>query len=286
MRRARSRYGPTPSVAASTAAVEGFALPGSRPLGCLLVHGFTATPDEMRPLGEALAAHGFPVRAVRLAGHGTEVADLARTRWTDWFESVVEGAERLRREVPAIAVVGMSLGALLALHLAATRLEQVSALVLCGTPLDLSDVRLRWLPLLARVPWIARRWATIPKRNGPDIADPVVRAASQSYRSMPLSAVLELLRLQALVRDEIGRVTQPVLLLHGRHDHSVPLANLQLALRGLGSHAIEAHVLERSWHVVTLDYDRDQVARLTADFLGRVEAGAMRPAGPDGRAAR
>ena len=261
----------------SAPAAEGFALAGSRPLGCLLIHGFTATPDEMRPLGEALAARGFPVRAVRLAGHGTRVADLAATRWAEWFASVAEGADRLRRDVPALAVAGMSLGALLALHLAATRPSEVSALVLCGTPLKLGGAGARWLPLLARIPWIARRWATIPKPGGPDIADPAVRAASRSYRAMPLAAVLEVLRLQALVRGEIGRVTQPALLLHGRHDHSVPLANLELARRSLGSRVIESHVLERSWHVVTLDYDRDEVARLTADFLGRVEAGAAPP---------
>ncbi|HJQ84468.1 MAG TPA: alpha/beta fold hydrolase, partial [Candidatus Binatia bacterium] len=93
--------------------IEGFAFPGPRPLGCLLVHGFTATPDEMRPLGEALAARGFPVRAVRLAGHGTDVADLARTRWTDWFASVLEAAATLRRDVPRIALAGMSMGGLL-----------------------------------------------------------------------------------------------------------------------------------------------------------------------------
>ena len=261
----------------SAPASEGFALAGSRPLGCLLIHGFTATPDEMRPLGEALAARGFPVRAVRLAGHGTEVADLAGTRWTDWFASVAEGADRLRRDVPALAVAGMSLGALLALHLAATRPAEVSALVLCGTPLELRGAGVRWLPLLARIPCIARRWATIPKPGGPDIADPAVRAASRSYRAMPLGAVLELLRLQAVVRGEVGRVTQPALLLHGRHDHSVPLANLERVRRSLGSRLIESHVLERSWHVVTLDYDRDEVARLTADFLGRVEAGAAPP---------
>ena len=274
---------PTPSPAASAPVVEGFALPGSRPLGCLLVHGFTATPDEMRPLGEALAARGFPVRAVRLAGHGTEVADLAGTRWTDWFASVTEGADRLRRDVPALAVAGMSLGALLALHLAATRPAEVSALVLCGTPLELGGAGVRWLPLLARIPCIARRWATIPKRGGPDIADPAVRAASCSYRAMPLGGVLELLQLQTIVRSELGEVTQPALLLHGRHDHSVPLANLELVRRSLGSRLIEGHVLEHSWHVVTLDYDRDEVARLAADFLGRVEAGATPPGG---RAAR
>ena len=279
----RSTCTATLSPAASAPIAEGFARAGSRPLGCLLVHGFTATPDEMRPLGEALAARGFPVRAVRLAGHGTEVADLAGTRWTDWFASVTEGADRLRQDVPALAVAGMSLGALLALHLAATRPAEVSALVLCGTPLELGGAGVRWLPLLARIPCIARRWATIPKPGGPDIADPAVRAASRSYRAMPLGAVLELLRLQAVVRGEVGRVTQPALLLHGRYDHSVPLANLERVRRSLGSRLIESHVLERSWHVVTLDYDRDKVARLAADFLGRVEAGATPPGG---RAAR
>src|SRR5256885_14246546 len=93
----------------SAPAAEGFALAGSRPLGCLLIHGFTATPDEMRPLGEALAARGFPVRAVRLAGHGTEVADLAGTRWTDWFASVAEGPQRPPRHVPAPPVPRLSL---------------------------------------------------------------------------------------------------------------------------------------------------------------------------------
>ena len=89
---------------------------------------------------------------------------------------------------------------------------------------------------------------------------------------MPLAAIVQLLRLQAVVRSELARVTQPVLLLHGRHDHSVPVANVDFLRQRLGSPRIEAHVLERSWHVVTLDYDRDEVIRLTIDFLSGIEA--------------
>ena len=270
---------PAGSAAGPPVAVDAFALPGTRSLGCLLIHGFTATPDEMRPLGEALAARGFPVRGVRLAGHATEVADLARTCWTDWFSSVVEERGRLGRDVGRVAAVGMSLGALLALHLAATRPSALEGLVLCGTPIRLGDARLRWLPALARIPWVSRRWATIPKAGGgPDIADPAVRAASRSYTAMPLTGILELLRLQAVVRGELARVTQPALLLHGRHDHSAPVANLELLRRSLGSRQVDAHVLERSWHIVTLDYDRDEVARLTGDFLTRLEAAPARAA--------
>ena len=230
----------------------------------------------MRPLGEALAARGFRVRGVRLPGHGTTVQDLADTRWMDWFGEVLREGERLAVETQAVAAVGMSLGALLGLHLAATRAALVRALVLCGTPIESHGFRLRLLPLLARVPWFADRWAIIPKRGGgPDIADPVARAASTSYRAMPLSGILELLALQRVVRGELDRVRQPALLLHGRGDHSVPVADVGRLRRRLGSTTVEAHVLERSWHVVTLDYDRDAVARLAADFLDRVERGVV-----------
>ncbi|HLY38382.1 MAG TPA: alpha/beta fold hydrolase, partial [Candidatus Binatia bacterium] len=228
---------------------------------------------EMRPVGEALAARGFPVRAVRLAGHGSTVEDLAATGWRDWYASVEEGIARLRAETSTsrVAVVGMSLGALLGLHLAATRPRDVAALVLCGTPLRLGDARVRWLPALARLPWVARRWAIIPKAGGPDIADPVARAGCTSYAAMPLAAIVEFVRLQVVVRVELARVTQPALVLHGRGDHGAPLANVELLRRRLGSRVIETHVLERSWHVVTLDYDRDEVARLSGDFLARLE---------------
>ena len=262
------------SSGAAAGTVDGFALPGERPLGCLLIHGFTGTPAEMRPLGEALAARGFPVSAVRLAGHGTDVADLAGTPWTAWFASVEDALRRFRPAAPRIAVAGMSMGGLLALHLAATHAHDIAGLVLCGTPVRLGDWRLKTLPMITRVPWLAQRYAYMPKANGgPDVADPIARAASPSYRVTALAGVVQLLRLQAVVRPELRRITQPALILHGRHDHSVPLANVDLLRRELGSRTIESHVLERSCHVITVDYDRDEVARLTGDFLERIEAG-------------
>ena len=124
----RRRRGLTLADATSTAS----RCRGTRPLGCLLLHGFTATPDEVRPLGEALAAAGFPVRAVRLAGHGTTPADLARHRLAR-----LAGVGRGRRwrpscaTTPRVAVAGVSLGALLALLLAARRPPEVAAVV-CG----------------------------------------------------------------------------------------------------------------------------------------------------------
>ncbi len=233
----------------------------------------------MRPLGETLAAHGFPVLGVRLAGHATSVDDLARTRWPDWFASVEDGAARLRRRTGRIAIAGLSMGALLAIHLAATRPADVVALVLCGTALSVTDPRLRWLPVVERIPWLAHRYAIMPKAGGRDIGDPAARAASPSYDAVPLAAAAEFVRLQAIAAAELSGVTQPALLLHGRHDHTAPLANLVRLERGLGSRWVEAHILERSWHVITLDVERELVGRLVADFLGRVESDAGPPVG-------
>jgi carboxylesterase len=273
----RSRCGPTPSPRADAAAPDagGFALPGSRSLGCLLLHGFTATPAEVRSLGEALAAAGFPVRAVRLAGHATTPDDLARTGWPDWLASAEAGCAALRAAVPRVAVAGVSMGALLALLMAARDGRDLAAVVCCATPLRLADRRTALLHRLRWLPGLRRRYAVLPKRAR-DISDPVARAASVSYDVMPLPAVLSLLDLRRIVLRELARVTQPVLVLHGRHDHAAPVSNLPLLQRRLGSALVEGHVLEHSWHVVTEDVERDEVARLTIAFLDRIEGSQSR----------
>ena len=170
-----------------------------------------------------------------------------------------------------MAVAGLSMGSLLALHLAATRRADVAALVCCATPIAFVDWRTRLLPLIAWVPAVRRRLAILPKRGGPDVSDPAVRAASLSYRSTPLVAAEELLRLRATVMRELAWVTPPVLLLQGRQDHTVPVSSVGRLRRRLGSSAVETHVLEHSWHVLTTDVDREEVGRLAADFLERVE---------------
>jgi carboxylesterase len=176
----------------------------------------------------------------------------------------------LRATAPRSAIAGVSLGALLALLLAARRPHDVDAVVCCATPLRLADRRVALLRSLRWLPPVQRRYAVLPKGSR-DISDPRLRAASRSYDVTPLPALLSLLQLRGIVRRALRRVTQPVLVLHGRNDHAAPVSNVELLRRRLGSHRVECHVLERSWHVLTEDVERDLVARLTIDFLTRVE---------------
>jgi carboxylesterase len=243
----------------------------------VLVHGFTATADEMRPLGEALAHAGFPVVGVQLPGHGTDPRALAEVGAGDWLASVESAIDEVRRSDRRVAVVGMSMGALLAVVAAAERRQAVDALVLCGTALTLTNRWIHWLPLVERIPGVTRRWPLIRRGGMRGISDPTSRAASQTYDAIPWRAARELLGLIATARAALPRVGQPTLALHGRGDRAVPSSVLDELRTRLGTPWFEAHVLERSWHVVTMDVDRERVAELTIDFLARVDAGRPGP---------
>jgi carboxylesterase len=238
----------------------------------VLVHGFTATPDEVRSLGDALAARGHPCRAVCLPGHDTTLDDLADVGRTEWVASVEDAVATMAAGGARVAVAGMSLGALLALHVAAARRVPVAGLVLCATPLFLADRRMALLPLLGWTPWARRRWAVLPKRHGRDILDPEACARSRAYAGAPLPAALEFLRLRRSVGRELRAVTQPTLILHGRRDRVAPVDNVARLARALGAAWIETAVFDRSAHVITEDAERAAVAARAADFLDRLDA--------------
>ena len=251
-------------------AAAAFQLPGTRDLGCLLIHGFTATADEVRPLGNALSAAGFPVVGVQLAGHGTSVADLGRQRWQDWATSVRTAAVTL--ETQRVVIVGMSLGALLGLRHAATDgAATIAGLVCCGTPLRLRSRRLTALRRLYRVPGVRRLGLTIPKR-GRDISDPVLRAQSRSYASIPLTGVIELLALQDAVGALLPQIAVPTLIMHARHDHTAPVDNAHRLASALTAAPVTTEILERSWHVITEDVERAQVEASVVAFCRGIAA--------------
>src|SRR5579864_7827631 len=128
-----------------------FYYPGGR-AGVLLIHGLTGTPTEMRFVGKGLAQAGFSVYGMQLAGHcGTE-ADLLATGWPDWYASVERAYEEFRRNVDIVFVGGLSMGAVLAMHLAARRPDALRGIALYSTTLWYDGWTIPWtrylLPLL------------------------------------------------------------------------------------------------------------------------------------------
>jgi carboxylesterase len=231
--------------------------------GVLLLHGFTGTPFEMRLLGDSLAEEGLSVLGPRLSGHavpgliaGTRA--LAATRWPDWLRSADRALDDLRARVDRVMICGLSMGGLLSLELARLRPAEVTAIASLSTPLWLMPAAERGIGWARRLPWMQR--LALPKFAGPDICDPEMRAANavaQGRAAMPFLPVLSLADLQAHLRTRLHEVKAPTLLMHARRDHTAPFACMEALQRELPD--ARAIALERSFHVITLDVERQMV---------------------------
>lgn len=236
--------------------------------GVVLVHGFTGTPFEMRPLGEALAARGFQVAAPRLAGHCGTTEDLRRTRWPDWLASVEEVFEGLKARCDEVAVVGLSLGGLLTLELARRRPAEVKAIAVLASALWLTPAAMRFERAIYKLPFAPR--LALPKIAGSDIADPEMREKNQLAQGragMPLAALHSLIELGRHLEPRLGEVTAPALVGHARLDHTVPYSASERIAASLGSREIKMLTLERSFHCITIDVERETLFRAVAEHL-------------------
>lgn len=250
---------------------EPFFLPAG-PTGCLLLHGFTATPYDMRFIGGRLHDSDLSVSAVRLAGHASSAEDMARHSWADWYDGARAGLSELKRSAPRIVLVGQSMGALLALKLAAEHPDEVDAICLLSTALVVSARWMYWVMptvpiLMPLLPNVAR----FVVKGDSDIADPAARAASPTYKRVSIQSIYELLQLQANVRPLLSRIRQPALVIHSRQDHACSLENVAILERELRG-PVRSVILSDSYHVVSVDVDKEQAAAEIVGFARSIGA--------------
>ncbi|HVA40433.1 MAG TPA: alpha/beta fold hydrolase [Candidatus Binataceae bacterium] len=249
-----------------------FFFPGGG-VSALLVHGLSGTPYEMRYLGERLAAAGVRVCGVRLAGHAGTPEELGAATHARWYESVVEDFERLRQYGDPNVVVGLSMGGVLAARLAADQREAVAGVVMLAPAFFLPLWVRGALRMISALGPLADR--VYLRGAGSDIHDAAARGIHPAIRLMPLSAVFELLDLSAMVRPRLNRVTQPALIIHGRRDHTCPQRkNVDFLRARLGSAQKRAVILEESFHVVTVDSEKERVAAEVVEFVSSFRSGA------------
>jgi carboxylesterase len=233
--------------------------PGGSAALCL--HGLTGTPYEVRPLAEALAQRGIRAVGPALPGHNETPQALAQRTHGDWLESARGHLAALRARHDRVFAVGLSMGGLVSLSMAAE--GEVDALVVVGVPLRLRQPLAALLPLLQRVAPFP------PKRGGSDIREDAARRRHPSYDVMPLAAVRELQRLQRRVRRSLGSVRVPALVAHGAHDRTARPVDAERIHAGIASAERCLLVLPDSGHVVPVDRDGPRLARAVAEFLER-----------------
>jgi carboxylesterase len=238
------------------------------PVGVLLVHGFTGSPQSLRPWGDHLAAEGFTVRCPRLPGHGTRWQDLNLTRWPDWYAEADRAFRELRARCDAVVVMGLSMGGTLTLRLAEEHADEVAGIVVVNPSLMTLDPRARLLPVLSKVVPAVKGVANDIKKEG---------ARELAYDRTPLKAAASLRELWQLTATGLGRITCPVLLYRSADDHVVDPASSALLVAQVGSDDVEEVVLTDSFHVATLDNDAPTIFAGSVTFARRVTSTTPAP---------
>jgi len=232
---------------------------------CLMLHGFTGSPWDLRPLGEFLARNGYFVSAIQLPGHGTTPEAMASVSYADWKAA----AERALLQIDGfrqVFIVGLSMGALLALIAAAAHPDRVAGLALIAPAM-----RLRGLgPKLARwgAPLGLLRWWPYVSKPSTDIQDPIQRQAAPLLPAFPSARLVDLWMLQDEAAQVAPRIRTPVLIAMADHDHVVSLKGGVCLARAL-THSRRVHWvrIQQGFHIIPRDFGRQALADQVLSFF-------------------
>ncbi len=243
-------------------------------IGCLVVHGFTGTPLEMRWLGQHLHQQGYTVYGPRLAGHATTPHDLARVNWREWYADVLAGYEMLRNQCSKVFVMGLSMGGALSLLLASR--EAVDGVVTMSAPMEIKDWRAPLFPLIGLFVKVVSKGYPPPQEDPFQqrvLAEQRRRGEEPighiSYREWVIPAAEQLLKMLREVRRSLPYITAPALLIHSQADNIVPLENLYHIRERIGSREKDVLLLQHSDHCVTEDTEHPVVFEAITHFVVR-----------------
>lgn len=236
---------------------EPFAFDGDE-VGVLLLHGYSGSPQGMRLWGEYLSKEGFTVSGPRLPGHGTTPQDLAGTTWSDWTGEAEMALRGLRERCSSIFIGALSMGGALALDLASKHPDVIGGLALVNTFIQAHQAAAKLAPMLGKIPIYVKGVIS-------DIADPAQKELG--YTKLPTSATASMLKGIATVKANLEAVRAPTILFVSRQDHVSKPANSELVFERVSSTDKELVWLERSYHVATLDHERDLIFERSAQFF-------------------
>jgi carboxylesterase len=243
------------------------------PVGCLVVHGFTGAPAEMRWFGEQLAREGYSVVGVRLFAHATQPEDMFRARPQDWVASVEDGYHLLRGLSEQVVVMGLSLGGILSLHFASRR--------------PVRGVVAMSVPYVLMAPWRRRMRPFFPAlskvmpffdKGAPDWFDPHVAEDHLEYPRHPVRAVASLVDVHGEMLRRLPLITAPVLMMASHGDTTAPPWHSQTMFDRLHTTDKQLVLVENSGHIITRDLERKRVAEAATAFVRRVTGWPASPA--------
>jgi carboxylesterase len=238
-------------------------LTGGRKIGVLLSHGFTGSPASITPWGEHLGQLGYAVEVPRLPGHGTTWQEMNTTTWDDWYGELTRVFDKLCLENDAVVVGGLSMGAALALRLAAEHADRVAGVIVVNPAVAIGRFDVKLVPVLKHlVPSMPGIINDIKKPGGDE----------HGYTRTPLKALHTMIRGWRQLVAELPEIKAPVLYFRSTVDKVVDGLSEPLILEGISSDDVTMVRLENSYHVATIDNDAPEIFEKSAEFVRRVTA--------------
>ncbi|EOD01232.1 alpha/beta hydrolase [Caldisalinibacter kiritimatiensis] len=231
-------------------------------IGCLLIHGFTSTPAELRELGEILYECGCTVYGIKLKGHGTTVEDLENCTYKDWIDSAVDGYYYLKEKCEQVYVIGHSMGALLAMYIAEN--YPVDKLGLLSPPL-VTKSKVAKLAFIAKFFMKYFEWG---ERERTEEESKYLLG----YNKFPVKSVHELNKLTKVVRKELPKINCPVIIVHSLKDETVDIKSVELLYNNVSSKQKAKVFLKESGHNITVEKEKQKVFDALLNFFTSITA--------------
>lgn len=241
-----------------------FEFPGGKH-GCLLIHGFTGTPGQMRFIGERLRDEGYWVLAPLLPGHGATLEQMNASNWHEWLNTARTSYQQLREKCETVSVIGLSMGGALALIIAEE--YPVDSLV-CLSAAIKTRQRFTGFARLAALFQPIKRWEPHDWEADRDF----MTEYDFGYDGIPVAKVYDLRKLSRLAERNLFAVVAPTLVIQPDLDETVDPISARIIMKGIRSDRKELAVLDKSSHVCTLDLEREQVMSLILKHLRHIDA--------------
>ncbi len=250
----------------------------------LLVHGLTGTPAEMKHFGRVLSRKNLTVACPELAGHCASIQALQATHWQDWYTSIERAFDALKQEYEQVFIAGLSMGALIALLVASKRKTEVAGIILLSTTFfydgwNVPKFKQKFLlPLVLYTPlkYFMQWEETAPYGIKCERTRAMVAAILDNkdaktadkigYFKTPATVILESVRLIKAARLSLSQVISPVLIVHSTEDDMASLKNAHYVEQHIASPHVETMYIDDTYHVLTLDKRKDDIALRVVKF--------------------
>lgn len=249
----------------------------------LLLHGLGGGPSEMVYLRKKLIADGYKVEVPLLPGHCTNFRELKHVRWEEYADAACVAFEKLKKEYEFVSVSGLCLGAVLSLLVGIRYTSQVNSICPISTTLNFDG----WgLPFYTRLIWLGRLTPLYYLYNLPEcdpygIKDEKLRrhikakmsdTSTTHYSKIPFHSIWEMRKLNMYVKKNLHKITSRICAIHPLEDDVSSIKSVEDIQKGVNSSLFESLILHNSYHLATIDGERDLVARTVSDFFSRRSA--------------